>query len=317
MKLKKIISDVLVIIAALAIFIMWYNKFENTVIPATVSPEKDYKVYLITKNEEYQFWDFMNQGASDMANLLGEVTYIWDYPKEPGIDKQIEILNKAVKDGADAIILAPANEVGLSDPIKEVKKKGVKIIFVDWPANEEAITTLATDNYEAGKIAGENMILELELTGKQKGEIAIINAGPTTSTTIQRELGFRKSIETDGRFTMLETQNVLVDPVAAQEASMRMIKEYPDLVGLYATDEGTSVGMGNAIKEDNNRIIGVGFDKSDKTMMLLQEESLKVIIAQNPYTMGYLGTAQAFAALKGYDTGPQYLDTGVSVLRKR
>ncbi|MDD3174737.1 MAG: hypothetical protein PHF63_13965 [Herbinix sp.] len=44
---------------------------------------------------------------------------------------------------------------------------------------------------------------------------------------------------------------------------------------------------------------------------------MKVIIAQNPYTMGYLGMAQAFAAVKGYNTGPKYLDTGVSVLRKR
>ncbi|MDD3173136.1 MAG: substrate-binding domain-containing protein, partial [Herbinix sp.] len=286
MKLKKIISDVLVIIAALSIFIIWYNKFENTVIPATVSPDKNYKVYLITKSEEYQFWDYMNQGAFDMANLLGEVTYIWDYPKEPGIDKQIEVFNKAVKDGADAIIFAPINEVGFSDLIKEAKEKGVKIIFVDIPENEEVITTLATDNYKAGKIAGENMILELELTGKQKGEISIINTKPTTSTILQREMGFRNIIETDGRFTMLESQYELVDPAASQEAATRLINEHTDLVGLFATDEGASEGMGNAIKADQNRIIGVGFDTSDQNMTILQEESLKVIIAQNPYTMG-------------------------------
>ncbi|MDD3173138.1 MAG: substrate-binding domain-containing protein [Herbinix sp.] len=317
MKLKKIIIDVLVIISALAIFIMWYNKFENTVIPATVSPEKNYKVYLITKSEEYQFWDYMNQGASDMSNLLGVVTYIWDYPKEPGIDKQIETFNKAVQDGADVILFAPLNTVGFSDPIKEAKEKGVKIIYVDLPANEEAITTLATDNYQAGKIAGENMILELELSGKHEGEIAIISSELKSSTTMQREMGFRKIIETDGRFTLLETQYVSRDLAATQEATTRMINEHSDLVGLFATYDGASVGMGNAIKVDNNRIIGIGFDKSDKNLELLQEESLKAIIAQNPYTMGYLGMAEAYAALKGYDTGAKYFDTGVSVLRKR
>jgi ribose transport system substrate-binding protein len=77
------------------------------------------------------------------------------------------------------------------------------------------------------------------------------------------------------------------------------------------------VGVGNAIKMDNNRLIGVGFDKSDATMKLLEANSLNVIIAQNPYTMGYLGMAEAYAALNGFNTGPSYINTGVTVIRKR
>jgi ribose transport system substrate-binding protein len=42
-----------------------------------------------------------------------------------------------------------------------------------------------------------------------------------------------------------------------------------------------------------------------------------ITIAQNPYTMGYLGMAEALAALKGYDTGPQFINTGVSIITKR
>jgi ribose transport system substrate-binding protein len=40
-------------------------------------------------------------------------------------------------------------------------------------------------------------------------------------------------------------------------------------------------------------------------------------MAQNPYTMGYLGMAQAVAALNGYSTGPAKIDTGVAVLTKK
>ncbi len=51
-------------------------------------------------------------------------------------------------------------------------------------------------------------------------------------------------------------------------------------------------------------------------MNLLADGSLKAAMAQNPYTMGYLGMAQAIAALKGFSTGPATIDTGVSVLTK-
>jgi len=37
-------------------------------------------------------------------------------------------------------------------------------------------------------------------------------------------------------------------------------------------------------------------------------------MVQNPYTMGYLGMAQAYAVINGWSTGPATLDTGVAVL---
>jgi ribose transport system substrate-binding protein len=39
-------------------------------------------------------------------------------------------------------------------------------------------------------------------------------------------------------------------------------------------------------------------------------------MAQNPFTMGYLGVAQAYAALNDLSTGPAVIDTGVAILRK-
>lgn len=328
MKSKKILIDILTIIFAFTLFILWYNKNEKENFLTTASLYKmnwqansltmkqNYKIYLITKDKELQYWHYINQGAADMSALLG-MTYTWDSTIMSDTDKQIEIFNNAINAGADAILIAPNDAEKLSAPIKNGKAKEVKIIYVDTPANEEAITTLATNNYDAGKIAGENMIMELELLGIQKGKIGILGINRTTTTTMQRELGFRDTINKDGRYTLLDTAYTEVDPVASQEASARMINEHKNLVGLFATNEKASVGVGNAIKADNNRIVGIGFDKSDAMMKQLSDESLKVIIAQNPYTMGYLGTAQAYTALKGDETGPSYIDTGVSVLRKR
>jgi len=107
------------------------------------------------------------------------------------------------------------------------------------------------------------------------------------------------------------------DAKEAQLASEKMIMENEDLVALFGTNEGTSIGVGNAIKANNNRYIGIGFDQTDAMMELLKEGSIKAIIAQNPYTMGYLGVAEAVAALLGKDTGPDYINTGSSVIRNK
>lgn len=317
MKAKKIIIDILVIMTAFILFVVWYNNNEKDATLTTASLNQNYKIYLITKDEAFQFWYYINDGVADMARLLG-LTYKWVAPETmTDGEKQIELFNNAVNSGADAILIAAIDADKLSGPIKDARAKGVKIIYVDSPANEQAITTLQTDNYDAGRIAADNMISELELKGIQKGEIGIFGITTTTQTTMQREQGFRDRIGEDKRFTLLNTEYTGGDPTATQEAAARMINERRNLVGIFSTNEGTSVGVGNAIKADNNRIIGIGFDKTDATMELLREESLKAIVAQNPYTMGYLGMAEAFAALKGFDTGPAYIDTGVSVIRKR
>ena len=93
-----------------------------------------------------------------------------------------------------------------------------------------------------------------------------------------------------------------------------MITEYNDLVGLFGTNEGSSIGVGNAIKEVNKKLVGIGFDKSEEILELLKNNGLNAVLVQNPYTMGYLGVAEAVAALKGYDTGPDSINTGVSIL---
>lgn len=311
----KLIISILALLASL-IFVAWYSKYgANSTITST-SINKYYKIYLITIDNKDQFWYQINQGAMDMASILG-VTYIWEAPDSKNTEQQIEILNRAVRAGANAILIAANDPVLLSGPIEDAKARGVKIIYVDTPAYEEAITTLSTDNYHAGVTAARAMIAELEARGIDSGQIGIISVNKITDSTMRREEGFRDTINTDGRFEILETQYRNGDPAASEEAAAEIIVNNSKLVGIFGTNEGSSVGVGNAILDENRRILGIGFDKSDAILQLLREGGLFEVIVQNPYTMGYLGMAQAWAALNGRDTGPEILNTGVSILRRR
>ena len=63
-------------------------------------------------------------------------------------------------------------------------------------------------------------------------------------------------------------------------------------------------------------IVGVGFDKSDAIMNLINDGYLLCTMAQNPDVMGKEGVKAAVRALEGEELGGAVSDTGVSVLKK-
>lgn len=314
MVLKKIMIDIIVISLAFLLFIVWHQKF---IVKSTEAMnflnDEDIDVYLITTDKGFQYWGILNQGATDMAMLLG-VNYTWEAPTDRSTQQQIDLINNAVEQGADALIVVADEPVMISEAVENAKAKGVKIIYVDSPPYKEAITTLSTDNYKAGVTAGQTMIRILEDTGRISGSVGILNLAAKANTKL-REDGFRNTLEQDGRFKILETVYLDRDEInESQNVAESLMKEHEDLVALFGASERTSIGIGNAIKASGNQYVGVGFDKTDVMMKLLSDKNLNAIIAQNPYTMGYLGMAEAFAAVKGKETGPEYINTGVSVL---
>jgi ribose transport system substrate-binding protein len=312
MNIKKIIFDTTMIMIFLVLFFIWYNhKFEVVTVTTVNKP----KIYLITTSKQSQFWVNLNKGVGDMADLLN-LTYTWLAPENRNAQEQIQIINSAVEAGANAILLAVIDPVMTADAIKAAKEKGVKIIYVDSPAIEEAIVTLATENYSAGETAGELMLSELAELGINQGSIGIIGLTPETIAINNRDKGFREIITQDGRFTLLDTVYTRGDIEKSEAAAEKMFSDNPDLVGLFATSEGNTIGIGNAIQATNPKIVGIGFDYTEEIYQLLRKQYLNAVLVQNPYTMGYLGMAEAYAALNGYNTGPSYIDTGVTVITK-
>jgi ribose transport system substrate-binding protein len=288
------------------------NNYSNMLIrPSNL---EDYNIYYISKDKISQFWYIINQGISDMASLVG-VNYIWDAPEERSVEKQIEIITNAANNGADAMLIAALDPIRVSSAIQYAKSLGVKIIYLDTPAAEEGIITLATDDYSAGVTAGENMIIELAAAGYRQGTIGIVSDSRMSTNTRERVNGFRSVLVTNRNYKLLNTQ---FGPGTASAVAIAnsYIANYPDLVGIYGTNEDTTIGVGNAISKSNLPIVGIGFDFPPVTQQMIENGSLKAVIVQYPYTMGYLGMAETIAALKGFETGPSYINTGVSVRRK-
>ncbi len=274
---------------------------------------QEWKIALITMDSIDQHWVTLNEGAQAKAKELG-VTVTFMSPNTKDDAQQIECVNNAVAGGYNAIMVAANGPDAISSALKEAQSKGVKIVYVDSPANVEAEATFSTDNKAAGKTAGEEMKKALEAKGVTSGKIGIINVNAATDSCVMREEGFRSAFEGSG-FELLETQYGEGDAAKSQSIAENYITQ--GVVGIFGCNEGSTTGAGNAIKATGKAdIIGVGFDKSDAILGLIDDGYLLATMAQNPDVMGSSGVEACVKALEGESLGGAVTDTGVSVLTK-
>ena len=278
-----------------------------------VTASKEWKIALITMDSIDQHWVTLNEGAQAKAAELGvKVDFMSPNTKDDA--QQIECVNNAVAGGYKAIIVAANGPDAISSALKDAASQGVKIVYVDSPANVEAEATFSTDNKAAGKTAGEEMIKALEAAGVTSGDIGIVNVNAATDSCVAREEGFRSAFDGKG-YNLLETQYGEGDAAKSQSIAENYVTQ--GVVGIFGCNEGSTTGAGNAIKASGNSgIIGVGFDKSDAIMNLIADGNLLCTMAQNPDVMGSKGVEACVRALEGESLGGEVVDTGVSVLTK-
>ena len=282
----------------------------------TAAMAESHKVYLITMDLFDAHWVSVDEGCQAAVAELAEqgidIEYVWNAPTQGKDDAaQIECINNAYADNAEVILLASNGPDTQVATLEELHNEGVILIYVASPANYDgAIQTLATNNKNAGVLAGEQMLAALADQGITEGKIGIVNVNAATASTAQREEGFREAFA-GSAFEILETQYSNGDATLSQEIANNFITE--GVVGIFGANEGCTVGTGNAIAANGGGVVGVGFDKSDAILNLVADGSLLCTMAQNPYHMGYEGMMTAAKALQG-ETEFEDVDTGVSVL---
>lgn len=277
------------------------------------SASGDIKIALITMDSIDQYWMKLKDGAEAEAKAKG-VQLDFNAPNTKDDAQQIECVNNAIANGYDAIMVAANGPDAISGALQDAVAAGIKVVYVDSPANVDAEATFSTDNVAAGKTAGETMIGALKEKGITSGDIGVVNVNTATQSCVDRETGFRSAFEgTD--FNILETQYCDGDAAKSQEAAQNYITQ--GVVGIFGANEGSTTGAGNAIKASGNSdIIGVGFDNSDSIQSLIKDGFLLATMSQNPDQMGKLGVDACIDAINGNSHNGEVTDTGVSVLTK-
>ncbi|PKM55330.1 MAG: sugar ABC transporter substrate-binding protein [Firmicutes bacterium HGW-Firmicutes-5] len=273
-----------------------------------------YTMTLITMDSMDEHWLKVKNGAEAAAAELGNVKVVFDAPQtKVDATVQAQLVENAIVNKSDAILLAALDKEALKPVVEKAKEAGIPVILVDSGVSTENYDAfLSTDNAAAAELAADNLA---ELIGKT-GKIAIINAQAGAGTTMMRENAFRDRIES--QYPDIEIVGVQYSDGDKQKAlnyATDYMTQYPDLVGIYACNEGSTVGVGNAVDQagKSDSIQVVGFDFSADVKALIEKGAIKASMVQNPYVMGYEGIKAASTVVAGGEVAVKDIDTGVTV----
>ena len=285
------------VLAAVALIIgtSWYTYKKNN--------DKKWSMIYIPKTEDgtNDFWTSLISGTRMAAQECNVSLEILAPEREQDVERQRELLEKAIEKNPDAILISPSSFDALDGLLEKAKKNKISITFVDsYTENNIQDLTVATDNLEAGKILGEyarNLVNE-------DSKIAIVSHVKGVSTAVEREEGFMEGL---GDYSKNVVEVVYCDSLfdKATELTTELMEKYPDLEMIAGMNEYSSVGAARAVQKYDmeNKIQVVGIDSSQEAVQLMEKGVFKGIVVQKAFKMGYLGVKETVHMLqdKNYD----------------
>lgn len=228
---------------------------------------------------------------------------------EEDYEAQNEMIDRAIREQVDALLFSAIDFEKNAEAIDRAAKAGIRIVVVDSPVNSEAVECyIGTDNYEAGCMAGE------EVLGNpaENLNIGIVNFDKSTENGQLREKGFRDTVLNDDRANITASINVKSTITDAREGTERMLLDNPQINVIVTFNEWTTLGSGDAVEAlgAGERTQVVAFDSNVKSIGMLEKGNVDALIVQNPYAMGYLGIEQINTLLNGQK--PEKKETATS-----
>ena len=166
-------------------------------------------------------------------------------------EKQISAVRSFIAQKVDAIILAPKEETGWDEVLKEAKAAKIPVILVDRGvkvADESLYATLIASDFVAeGKMAAE--WLAKKTNGKAK--IAELQGSPGAAPAIDRKKGFEQGIASHPDMKIILTQTGDFKRNNGKEVMQAFLKspQGNEITAVYAHNDDMALGAIAAIEE--------------------------------------------------------------------
>ena len=197
----------------------------------------------------------------------------------------------------DAIALAPIDKMALVRVVERAAEEKIPVIIFDSGIDTDRfVSQVATDNYRAGQMAAERMASILD----GKGKVAIVAVQPGGASTMQREQGFEDSVQKNfPGIQIVDKRYGMADFAKSLDVALNMMTAHPEAAGMFASNESSTVGAAQAVKQRSGRIKLVGFDWSPQLIDDLKSGVIDSLVVQHPFRMGEESVMAALAKLKG------------------
>lgn len=230
------------------------------------------------------------------------------------IEGQIALIESMVTRGVQGIALTPVDPT-VAPALDKAIAQGVKVVLMDndipgWTGRTALATT---NNYNAGKIAGEYLKTVLK-TGDTLGILEGVPGVPSLDDRVKGMLDGLKGVEVEivgkGATNCTEELGISV----AED----LLTKHPELKAIFAACGPPAAGAAQAIKNagiPGDKIVLAGFDFCCGEKEALEAGIEDATVAQFPTKMAELGVDSLVKAIRG-EKVESLIDSGAALVTK-
>ncbi|WP_338473022.1 sugar ABC transporter substrate-binding protein [Niallia sp. XMNu-256] len=269
------------------------------------------KVVVILMDSNYEYWDIVSAGAEKGFKdfeMNGKVVA----PKNGTVKEQIELLDEALKEKPDALVIAPAHS-DIFPKLEEFHTADIPIFFIQTDEKWDKKTAyIGTDNFELGEKEGILMASQL-----QPGEKVVL-LGRQMKFESERLAGARASLEGAGIQIVAEYNQLSESIDNLNEVAKVMnsiLQEHPDLKGVVTSTDYVALPAIKVVQELGVDVPVMGTGGILEMLQFVKEGVVPITISLNPYDMGYLSVETSARVVNGEKVDKE-IYTGIDIVTK-
>ncbi|MDQ1473311.1 MAG: ribose transport system substrate-binding protein [Bryobacterales bacterium] len=293
----------------------WVVLFAASLLASSCNRNVQRRIAVIPKGTAHVFWQSVHAGAV-AAGREFHAEIVWDGPpNETDYSRQLEIVDSMLNRHVEGMVVAAADRTTLNASLDRAAREKIPVVVFDSGVDStNYVSFVATDNFAAGKLGARKLAALLN----GKGTIAMIQNAPGSASTMDRERGFKEAMAQEfSGIEIVAEQYSMSNRAKAMSAAENILTAHPQLDGLFASSEPSSVGAAQAIKSRNltGKLKFVAFDSSEGLVEDLNAGVIDALVAQDPFRMGYEAVRTVTEKLNG-KTPDKKIDLSAAVITK-
>ncbi len=267
-------------------------------------------ISIVSKGFQHQFWQAVKKGAEDEATTEGATVNFMGPDTESNVDQQLNMLQTELAKKPAGLCFAALDSKAASSLLGQFQAQNIPVIAFDSGVDSDIpLTTVATDNVAAAALAADKMAEAIGKTGK----VGVIIHDQTSRTGIDRTDGFINEMKAKyPDIEIIGPQYGGGDQAKSADLAKAMIQANPDIKGFFGGNEGSIIGVLNAVNELklNGKITLVGYDSGQAQIDAINAGTMLGAVQQNPIGIGAKCVEYAMKAINGDTSFAKNIDTG-------
>ena len=276
--------------------------------PEPFADDADIYVPIVSKGFQHQFWQAVRLGAEEKAAELNMEVNFDGPPTESDVQIQLDMLEAEYQKEPDAVCFAALDSQAALPTLEKMEADGIPVIAFDSGVEGEIpITTAATDNVAAAALAADKMAEAIGGAGK----VGVIVHDSTSRTGIDRRDGFLNRVaEAYPDIEIIGPDYGAGEHQKSTDIALGMLTANPDMAGFFGANEGSAVGVINAVEQLGlEDLVVIGYDSGQFQIDAINSGLMYGAVQQNPVGIGAKCVEAAAMALQDMEV-PEMIDTG-------